>query len=237
MTTLILTNHIYYVHVVLGAELLDWSNEVKSITAIKGQSWQKWTSNSNNEGSHLKQPSSQQVQPTRDANTYIVVVVLYGLPCKVEHGPRYDALTDEVADFKVRSKDSLRVFILNDIPDISIPHITKGIYQYSHLSITPVRIYIKYGNVFSLRESWCLKWPQSSSTRHNGNNRWIKQGFCSLLRSGIMRRWWITVQAWMCFKIYIFVRLTNSPFSGTARREYNVIMGWKQTQQAALWDV
>lgn len=44
--------------------------------------------------------------------TYVVVVVLDGLSCKVEYGPGYDALTDEVADFKVRGKDGLRVFVL-----------------------------------------------------------------------------------------------------------------------------
>lgn len=61
-------------------------------------------------------PSLQQVKPKyrscQDANTHIVVVVLYGLACEVEHSPRYDTLTDEVANFKVCSQDSLQVFIL-----------------------------------------------------------------------------------------------------------------------------
>lgn len=40
-------------------------------------------------------------------NTYIVVVILDGLSCKVEYSPGYDALTDEVADFKICGEDSL----------------------------------------------------------------------------------------------------------------------------------
>lgn len=61
------------------------------------------------------QPSLQQVQPNPSfaVDTYVIVVVLYGLSCKVEYGPRYNALTDEVADFKVCGEDGLRVFVLN----------------------------------------------------------------------------------------------------------------------------
>lgn len=52
-----------------------------------------------------------------DPDTHIVVIVLYGLSCEVEHSPRYDALPDEVANFKVCSQDRLRVFILQtDVP-------------------------------------------------------------------------------------------------------------------------
>lgn len=38
-----------------------------------------------------------------NADTHIIVIILYGLSCEVEHSPGYDALTDEVADFKVSS--------------------------------------------------------------------------------------------------------------------------------------
>lgn len=65
-------------------------------------------------------------------STYIVVVVLDGLSCKVEYSPGYDALTDEVADFKVCGEDGLRVFILSDTPNI-FPRVTKTVFEYSLL--------------------------------------------------------------------------------------------------------
>lgn len=54
------------------------------------------------------------------ARTHIVIVILDGLSCEVEHSPRYNALTDEVANFKVCSQDRLRVFILNTDGPISL---------------------------------------------------------------------------------------------------------------------
>lgn len=52
-------------------------------------------------------------------NTYVIVVVLDGLSCKVEYSPGYDALTDEVTNFKVCGEDSLRIFILNEFPQVT----------------------------------------------------------------------------------------------------------------------
>lgn len=46
------------------------------------------------------------------ADTHVIVIILYSLSCEVEHSPRYDALTDEMADFKVCCQNCLRVLIL-----------------------------------------------------------------------------------------------------------------------------
>lgn len=44
--------------------------------------------------------------------THIVIVILNGLSCEVEHGSRYNALTNKMADFKVGSQNCLRVLVL-----------------------------------------------------------------------------------------------------------------------------
>lgn len=60
------------------------------------------------------QPDRLQRSPNSSsaANTHIIVVIFYGLSCEVEYSPRYDTLTDEMANFKICSEDSLRLFIL-----------------------------------------------------------------------------------------------------------------------------
>lgn len=50
---------------------------------------------------------------TIPGKTHVVVVVLDGLACEVEHGPGNDALADEVADLEVCGQDGLRVFVLD----------------------------------------------------------------------------------------------------------------------------
>lgn len=44
---------------------------------------------------------------THSVGTHVVIVILDGLPREVEHGPGDDPLTDEMADLKVCSEDSL----------------------------------------------------------------------------------------------------------------------------------
>ena len=56
--------------------------------------------------------------------THVIVVILDGLPGEVQHGPRNDALADEVSDLKVCRQDRLRVLILRGtpLPDKVRPH-------------------------------------------------------------------------------------------------------------------
>ena len=57
-------------------------------------------------------PQKDQHGPEKIVDTHVVVVILYSLSREVEHGPRNNTLTDEVADFKVGGQNGLRVVVL-----------------------------------------------------------------------------------------------------------------------------
>lgn len=40
-------------------------------------------------------------------DTHIIIIILYGLSCEVEHSPRYDTFTNEVTDFEVSCQNCL----------------------------------------------------------------------------------------------------------------------------------
>lgn len=69
-------------------------------------------------------------------SAYIIVVILDGLSCEVEHGPGNDALADEVTNLEVRSQHCLRVLVLTQtIRGLSAFNVHN--IQCSHLKVQP----------------------------------------------------------------------------------------------------